>query len=139
VSAGESLGTVGVAATGVGATLLATVSAACCTGPVMAPLVVAVVGAGGAAWVAGLEPYAPYLFAGSLGMLSYAFWNAYRPPGRCNADRGLPPALPKGTAGHPLGGSGRLGRRRRVRPLQQVLAQARDLTGTTVAPCSCVK
>lgn len=78
------LAAVGAASTGVGAALLATVTAACCSGPVLAPLVVAVLGAGGAAWAAGLKPYTPWLFAGSLALLGVGFRMAYGSPGTCD-------------------------------------------------------
>lgn len=47
-------------------------AAVCCTGPVTAPLVVAAFGASGAAWLAGLKPYVPYLLAAALIALIYA-------------------------------------------------------------------
>lgn len=81
---------VAAASSGVGAALLATVTAACCTGPVLAPLVVAVLGAGGAAWAAGLKPFTPVILAGSAALLGLAFWMAYRRPASCEA----------GAAGH---------------------------------------
>ena len=69
---------VGVAAAGAGAAALATAAGACCV-PVIAPLVVAVLGASGAAWAAGLKPYSFALlgFAGPL--LAYGYWVVYRP------------------------------------------------------------
>jgi MerT mercuric transport protein len=48
-------------------------AAACCLGPATAPLIVAAFGASGAAWLAGLKPYVPYLLAGALAALLYAF------------------------------------------------------------------
>lgn len=47
--------------------------AACCTGPALGPLLVALLGAGGAAWAASLKPWSPLLLAGALGLLVVAF------------------------------------------------------------------
>ena len=69
---------VGVAAAGAGAAALATAAGACCL-PVVAPLVVAVLGAGGAAWAAGLKPYS-FAILGVAGLLlAYGYWVVYRP------------------------------------------------------------
>lgn len=81
----EPRGAVGVAGMGAGAALLATLASACCL-PVIAPLLVAVAGVGGAVWVAGLKPYSPYLLGGSLAILAYAFWAIYRPARDCADD-----------------------------------------------------
>ena len=43
------------------------------------PLVVAVLGAGGAAWAAGLEPYSLGILAAAGLLLVYGFWVVYRP------------------------------------------------------------
>lgn len=74
----SGVGAVGAATGGVTGASLAAVSAACCTGPVLAPMVVAVLGAGGAAWAASLEPYTPYLFGASAGLLAFGFRTVYR-------------------------------------------------------------
>jgi hypothetical protein len=60
------------------------VPTACCAGPVVAPLVVALLGASGAAWAAGLKPYGPWLLGGSLLLLAYGFWSVYRAPATCD-------------------------------------------------------
>lgn len=73
----------GAAAAGAGSALAAVLASSCCLGPVVAPLVVAVLGASGAAWAAGLKPYSPYLLAGSLAALLYGFWMVYRPRPAC--------------------------------------------------------
>lgn len=78
---------VGAATGGVTAAALAGASAACCTGPVLAPIVVAVLGAGGAAWAAGLKPYTPYLFAVSGALLAFGFRTVSRQPTTCRLDR----------------------------------------------------
>lgn len=84
-------GALGAATAGAGASLLAGVAGACCVGPTIAPLIVGALGAGGAAWAAGLEPYSPYLLAGSGLLLAYAFTALYRtPPAECDpADRAV--------------------------------------------------
>lgn len=76
----------GAAAVGSGAALGTAAASACCAGPVVAPLMVGVLGAGGAAWAAALKPYAPYMLAGSLLLLLYAFRSAYRRPEACRLD-----------------------------------------------------
>ena len=73
-----SLRSLGVAATGAGAALVTTAATACCV-PVIAPLVVSVLGVSGAVWAAGLKPYSPYMLAASALLLGYGFWTVYRP------------------------------------------------------------
>jgi hypothetical protein len=90
-------GAVGVAAAGAGAAALATAASACCA-PVVAPLVVAVLGAGGAAWAAGLKPYSLAILAAAGLLLAYGFWAVYRPRpvtvgAACPARRPLIPRL----------------------------------------------
>ena len=46
-------------------------------------VVVAVLGASGAAWAAGLKPYSPWLLGGSFLLLAYGFWSVYRVPKSC--------------------------------------------------------
>src|SRR5207244_13043596 len=74
---------VGTATAGVGAAATATLASVCCTGPVLAPIVVALLGASGAAAAAGLKPYTPYLFAISLVMLAFGFRSVYRARRAC--------------------------------------------------------
>jgi MerT mercuric transport protein len=69
---------VGTATAGVGAAVTATIASVCCTGPVLAPIIVGLLGATGAAAAAGLKPYTPYLFALSLVMLAVGFRSVYR-------------------------------------------------------------
>ncbi len=71
-------GVVGVAAAGAGAAALATAASACCL-PVVAPLVVAVLGAGGAAWAAGFKPYSFAILAAAGLLLAYGYRVVYRP------------------------------------------------------------
>lgn len=83
-----SLGALGTASSGVGASLASAVAAACCVGPVAAPLVISVLGAGGAAWAAGLKPYSPYILALAGLMLGTGFWSVYRSGAACAVPRG---------------------------------------------------
>lgn len=81
---GSTLGAaVGSATMGVGASVTATLASVCCTGPVIAPIVVGLLGATGAAAAAGLKPYTPYLFASSFLMLAFGFWSVYRARRAC--------------------------------------------------------
>lgn len=73
----------GAALAGTGAAATAAAAAACCV-PVLSPLLVVVLGASGAAWVAGLKPWAPYLLGGALLLLLYAFWMLRRARRRCD-------------------------------------------------------
>ncbi len=74
----NSKGAVGAAAAGAGAAALATAGGACCL-PVVAPLIVAVLGASGAAWTAGLKPYSPAILGAAGLLLAYGYWVVYRP------------------------------------------------------------
>jgi hypothetical protein len=78
-------GALGAAAAGAGSALAAVVAGSCCV-PILAPLIVAVLGASGAAWAAGLKPYSPYLLAGSLVLLLYGLWTVYKPRPACPAE-----------------------------------------------------
>ena len=71
-------GAVGAAAAGAGAAALATAAGACCL-PVVAPLVVAVLGASGAAWAAGLKPYSLGILSIAGLLLAFGYWVIYRP------------------------------------------------------------
>lgn len=71
-------GSAGAASAGAGAAGVAAAASACCA-PVVAPIVIALFGASGSVWAAGLRPYAPHLMIGSLLLLVLAFWSAYRP------------------------------------------------------------
>lgn len=93
---GVAVGTaVGTATAGVGAAVTATVASVCCTGPVVAPIVVGLLGATGAAAAAGLKPYTPYLFAISLLMLVVGFRIVFRTRRSCvvGATRSAPISL----------------------------------------------
>ena len=89
VSDSDSAKVAGAAIASAGAAATATAAAACCV-PVVSPLLVAAIGASGAAWVTGLKPWAPFLLAGGLLLLLYAF-RTVRRVRRCEA--GAPPPL----------------------------------------------
>lgn len=86
-------GTAGAALASAGAATTATAAVACCV-PVLSPLLVAALGASGAVWVTGLAPYAPYLLAGGLALLAYAFRRVYGPGRGCEVDGGRETASP---------------------------------------------
>ena len=81
----STVGALGAGSTGFGAALVTIVAGTCCVSPVLAPLIVGVLGAGGAAWAAGLKPYSSYILAASLLLLAGGFWSAYRPRTLCVA------------------------------------------------------
>jgi hypothetical protein len=66
---------------------VATAAGACCT-PVIAPAVVAVLGAGGAAWAAGLSPWAPWILLASAALIGLAHWRLRRASVPASARRG---------------------------------------------------
>ena len=73
----------GAAFAGAGGALVATAATACCAGPVLAPLIVGILGASGAAWAAGLKPYSIWFLAGAAAMLAFGFWSVYRARATC--------------------------------------------------------
>jgi hypothetical protein len=79
----ESAGAIASASTGVAAAALTIVSAACCVSPVIAPIIVSVLGASGAVWAAGLKPYGWWILGASSLFLAYGFWTVYRPRPAC--------------------------------------------------------
>ncbi len=79
----EAAEAIASASTGVAAAALTVVSAACCVSPVVAPIIVSLLGAGGAVWAAGLKPYGWWILGGSLVSLTYGFWIVYRPRASC--------------------------------------------------------
>ncbi len=93
----SSKSVVGAAAAGAGAAALATAAGACCL-PIVAPLVVAVLGASGAAWAAGLKPYSLVILGFAALLLAYGYWMVYRPRPElageaCPVQRPLSPRL----------------------------------------------
>src|SRR5258708_40118199 len=57
--------------------LVATATTFCCVGPA----VIAILGTSGVLAAARLEPYRPYFIVGSVVLLVFGFWLAYRPQG----------------------------------------------------------
>lgn len=80
---GEAAGAIATASTGVAAAALTVVTAACCVSPVLAPIIVSVLGASGAVWAAGLKPYGWWILGASFACLAYGFWTVYRPHRDC--------------------------------------------------------
>lgn len=81
--AARDVGAVGAASTGIGAALVTLVAGACCISPVLAPLIVGLLGASGAVWVASLKPYAWWVLALAGSALVAGFWTVYRPRTAC--------------------------------------------------------
>lgn len=76
----QNLSAWGAATTGAGAAVLATAATACCV-PVLAPLLISVLGVTGAVWAAGLKPYDLAILGLAALLLAYGFWTVYRRPG----------------------------------------------------------
>jgi hypothetical protein len=85
----STVGVLSAGSTGFGAALVTIVAGTCCVSPVLAPLIVGAIGAGGAAWAAGLKPYSNYILTGSLLLLAGGFWSTYRPRTQCVAGSGV--------------------------------------------------
>jgi hypothetical protein len=77
MKAGKQVGAIGAATVGTGAALTAGVASACCVGPALAPIFVAVLGAGGLATVSGLRPFTPWLLLASGVTLAFSFWQTH--------------------------------------------------------------
>jgi hypothetical protein len=69
---GSSLGAIATS-------LVATATTFCCVGPV----VIAILGTSGVLAAARLAPYRPYFILGSVVLMGWGFWLAYRPQGGC--------------------------------------------------------
>ena len=82
-SKGEAAGAIASASTGVAAAALTVVIAACCASPVIAPIIVGVLGASGAVWAAGLKPYGWWILGAAAVCLAFGFWTVYRPRANC--------------------------------------------------------
>lgn len=85
----SDVGALSAGSTGFGAALVTIVAGTCCVSPVLAPLIVGALGAGGAAWAYGLRPYTNYILAASLLLLAGGFWSVYRPRTRCLTGTGV--------------------------------------------------
>lgn len=83
VGRGEAAGAIASASTGVAAAALTVVSAACCVSPVLAPILVGILGASGSVWAAGLKPYGWWILGGAFASLVFGFWSVYRPRPSC--------------------------------------------------------
>jgi len=96
---GEAAGAIASASTGVAAAALTVVTAACCVSPVLAPIIVSVLGASGAVWAAGLKPYGWWILGAAFVCLAFGFWTVYRPRRECAVGempkRGLMPKVAK--------------------------------------------
>src|SRR5438874_13798938 len=79
----QAVGAIASASTGIAASALTVVAAACCVSPVIAPIIVGVLGASGAVWAAGLKPYGWWILGGALGCLVFGFWTVYGPRRDC--------------------------------------------------------
>lgn len=79
----RDVGALGAATTGVGAAVVTLVAGACCVSPVLAPVIVGVLGASGAVWVASLKPYGWWILGASALALAGGFWIVYRPRPTC--------------------------------------------------------
>ena len=82
--AARDVGALGAATTGVGAAVVTLVAGACCVSPVLAPLIVGVLGASGAVWAASLKPYAWWILGFAGLSLVGGFWTVYRPRPACD-------------------------------------------------------
>ncbi|MGH7634447.1 MAG: hypothetical protein ACRENC_12005, partial [Gemmatimonadaceae bacterium] len=80
----RNVGAVGAAATGAGAAVVMLVAGACCVSPVLAPLIVGVLGASGAVWAASLKPYGWWILGLAGLALVGGFWTVYRPRPACD-------------------------------------------------------
>jgi hypothetical protein len=80
---GKALGAAAAAASGAGAAIVATAAAACCATPTLAVLTVSLLGASGAAWAAGLKPYAPWFLAASALAIAYGIRTTTRAARAC--------------------------------------------------------
>ena len=76
--AARDVSALGAATTGIGAAIVALVAGACCVSPILAPLIVGVLGASGAVWAAGLKPWVWWILGGSFVCLAFGFWTVYR-------------------------------------------------------------
>lgn len=100
--AAGNAGAIGAATTGVGAALVTLVAGACCVSPVLAPLIVGVLGASGAVWAVSLKPYTWWILGVAGLALAGGFWTVYRPRAFCAAAVGtsrgrLLPRIAKGS------------------------------------------
>ena len=81
--AASTAGAVASASTGIAAAAITVVTAACCVSPILAPLLLSVLGASGLVWAAGLKPYGWWVLGGAFACLAVGFWTVYRPRPAC--------------------------------------------------------
>jgi mercuric ion transport protein len=74
MKAGDKAAVVGGSLGAVGGALVAIFGTLCCAGPV----VVAVLGVGGAVAAAKMEPYRPYFITASVALVAFGFWRLRR-------------------------------------------------------------
>ena len=86
MGAAGSAGAIASASTGMAAAALSVAVAACCVSPVIAPIIVGALGAGGAVWAAGLKPYGGWILGASLLCLGLGFWSTYRSRPACDVE-----------------------------------------------------
>ena len=79
----RAAGAIASGSAGVTAGALSLVAAGCCVSPVIAPILVSVLGASGVVWAAGLKPYSGWILTGAAACLAYGFWTVYRPQASC--------------------------------------------------------
>jgi hypothetical protein len=82
----RDLGTVGAATTGIGAALMTIVGGTCCVSPIISPIIVGVLGAGGAVWAAGLKPYSWWILGVAGAFQAGSLWSVYRPRAACDIE-----------------------------------------------------
>lgn len=82
----RDLGAIGAGATSVGAAGVAVIAATCCVSPVVAPIIVGLLGASGAAWAAGTRPYRVPILGLIFVLLAIGFRATYRRPTQCAID-----------------------------------------------------
>jgi hypothetical protein len=78
VSRSNEAGAIGAATIGTGAALTAGVAGACCAGPALAPVFLAILGSGGLIAASALRPFTPWMLLGSAAMLAFSFRQSYR-------------------------------------------------------------
>jgi hypothetical protein len=82
-STARDVGSIGAAGTGIGAGLATIIAGTCCVSPILSPIIVGVLGASGAVWAAGLNPYAWWILGGAAVPLAGGFWSVYRRRAAC--------------------------------------------------------
>lgn len=80
---GESTAAIVSGSTGVAAGALAAVGATCCVSPVLAPIIVSLLGASGAVWAARVDPYGWWILGAAFAALALGFLIVYGRHRRC--------------------------------------------------------